>query len=254
MLRSISRTVSSGSPRATRPPSSPAKSESGVPSGRPQIRRVAKLHTRYIKIVHRPKRTGMGWVPALYLCLVEDEFICVLPPLWAADPNLAFATRQAAERWAEAEARGWCRKNFPEWPVLRRSSRHSKGSATKFERAASRTPEPGLRASLARSGTPWCPVRALRHQFCVTLGCENVGSKETDLSVKSHDKRPAESARVATAGSEIAEPPPEVPKRTQKPLRFAVSGAPFSLPSQCLAHLSDRPPAATGAPLGCGRT
>jgi hypothetical protein len=41
----------------------------------------------------------------------------VLPIMIAADPNLSFATKQAAEAASDLAARDRCEMNYPGWPL-----------------------------------------------------------------------------------------------------------------------------------------
>jgi hypothetical protein len=72
----------------------------------------------HIEIAYRCELTSDGlWVPAFELSLVEDGQIRILPPLFAADPDLTFRTKEQAEAYSDAAARDWCAKNYPGWPV-----------------------------------------------------------------------------------------------------------------------------------------
>jgi len=81
----------------------------------------------YIKIIHRcerQKRYG-GWTPAFRLFINDGNSLRLLPGFSARSPLLTLPTRAAAERWSERQAREWCRKNYPGWPVqFGRAFRH----------------------------------------------------------------------------------------------------------------------------------
>jgi hypothetical protein len=48
---------------------------------------------------------------------IQVFLVRILPPLFAADPDLTFRTKEQAEAYSDAAARDWCAKNYPGWPV-----------------------------------------------------------------------------------------------------------------------------------------
>src|SRR5437879_5785875 len=61
-----------------------------------------------IRFVYRCQRRLDGrWTPGFELTLIEDGQIRVLPMMSVADPNLTFATKQAAEAASDVAARDW---------------------------------------------------------------------------------------------------------------------------------------------------
>ena len=57
------------------------------------------------------QRLDKRWAPAFELTLIEDGDMRVLPVMTGADPNLTFATKQAAEAASDVAARDWCEMN-----------------------------------------------------------------------------------------------------------------------------------------------
>ena len=72
---------------------------------------------RHIRIAYRCLRQPDGrWLPGYQLTVVGDD-TRVLPMVFESDRDKTFATKAGAEAIADVQARHWCARNYPGWPV-----------------------------------------------------------------------------------------------------------------------------------------